>query len=118
MFRSKLRIPSPPSMRTVPSLTSGRAWVVQEGSVLFISRLLLAVDSSGAGFYSGPLYSSILVAGHLGGFATCGPDDLAGHARLKCLTIRLLAGDRDLSPGTGDGDLGFLAVRQLQLHLG
>ena len=71
-------------------------WVVQEGSAFCFSPASMAAVSSGAsGFYSGPIRSSILVAGYLFGLAAGGPFDLAAHADFETFAGGLLAGDGD-----------------------
>src|SRR3954451_25089308 len=96
-----------------------RVGVVQEGSALFFrSPASMAAVSSGAGFYSGPIASSILVAGYCFKFAPGGPCDLAGHAHLETLARALLSGDGDIRARAGDLRLERLSIAELQRDLG
>src|SRR5688572_23169637 len=77
-------LPVLPRFKPLPSLTVVR-WVVQEG------WLFSAIVSSGAGFYSGPICSSMLVAGHLRGLAPGGPGDFTAHSHLELFALGLLS---------------------------
>src|SRR5918992_5090694 len=99
-LRNNGRITVLPRFQPWPSLTVVH-WVVQEGGVLFIVAASLAIFSSGAGFYSGPIGSSMLVAGDLGRLAAGGTRDFAAHPHLQLLALGLLARDDNLGARAG-----------------